>query len=94
MFEPLHDKVLIKELKEPEKKVGSIIVPGNSREKYARGEVRYVGVGRTELGAFIPTTVKAGDIVLFDINSSQEVTVEGEELLMLRENAIMGTFKG
>ena len=93
MFEPLYDRVLIEEIKEEEKKVGSIILPSSSKEKYGRGKLVAVGKGRYELGHFIETHVKVGDTVLFDLNASQEVTLDGKELLMLRENAIMGTFK-
>lgn len=93
MFEPLYDRILLEEIKEEEKRVGSIILPSNSKEKYGKGKVAYVGKGRYELGHFIATHVAVGDVVLFDLNSAQEVTVDGKELLMLRENAIMGTFK-
>ena len=87
---PLHDRVLIKRADAEEKTAGGIVLPGN-KEKPEIGEVLAVGSGRiTENGDVRPLAVKAGDKVVFGKYSGTEVKPDGEELLMMREDDIMG----
>ena len=87
---PLHDRVLIKRDDAEEKTAGGIVLPGN-KEKPEIGEVLAVGSGRiAENGDVRPLAVKAGDKVVFGKYSGTEVKLDGEELLMMREDDIMG----
>ena len=87
---PLHDRVLIKRADAEEKTAGGIVLPGN-KEKPEIGEVLAVGSGRiAENGDVRPLAVKAGDKVVFGKYSGTEVKLDGEELLMMREDDIMG----
>lgn len=87
---PLHDRVLIKRADAEEKTAGGIVLPGN-KEKPEIGEVLAVGNGRiAENGDVRPLAVKAGDKVVFGKYSGTEVKLDGEELLMMREDDIMG----
>lgn len=87
---PLHDRVLVKRLKEQEVTAGGIIIPGNAQEKPTRGEVVSVGTGaRSEDGKIVPLDVKKGDIVIFAKWGGTEVKVDGEELLIMKESDIM-----
>ena len=100
-FRPLHDWALIRPGKEREKTSGGIIVPDAAREKPERGEVLAVGEGafkeeRDNQGEvinrkFVKTEVKPGDQVLFEKYGVTEVEVEDEELILVRENNILGT---
>ena len=90
-FRPLHDRVLIKVLDSEEKTSGGIIIPDTAKEKPQEGEVVAVGPGaKNEDGKLTPMDVKTGDIVLFGKWSGTEVTVEGEELLIMKESDILG----
>ncbi len=90
-FRPLHDRVLMRRLEQAEKTAGGIIIPDTAKEKPAEGEVVAVGTGvRDESGKVIPLDVKAGDRVLFSKWSGTEVTIDGEELLVMKESDIMG----
>ncbi|MEQ1439997.1 co-chaperone GroES [Fontimonas sp. SYSU GA230001] len=90
---PLHDRVIVKRLEEEKKSAGGIIIPDNAAEKPVRGEVLAVGPGKkTEDGKLVPMDVKKGDIVLFGKYSGSEVKVDGEELLVMREDDIMAVF--
>lgn len=89
--QPLHDRVLIKRLEEETKTASGIIIPDNSKEKPAQGEVIAVGAGyRLENGDTRKLTVKAGDKVLFGKYSGQEVKVEGFEYVIMKEDEIFG----
>lgn len=89
--QPLHDRVLIKRLEEETKTASGIIIPDNSKEKPAQGEVVAVGAGyRLENGDTRKLTVKAGDKVLFGKYSGQEVKVEGHEYVIMKEDEIFG----
>ncbi|MGH8638768.1 MAG: co-chaperone GroES, partial [Burkholderiales bacterium] len=91
----LHDRVLVKRLEEQDEKHGSIIIPDTAKEKPQEGKVIAVGTGRvTEDGKTLPLAVKAGDTVLFGKYSGQAVKVKGEELLVMREEDIMGVVEG
>ncbi|MBM3594318.1 MAG: co-chaperone GroES [Alphaproteobacteria bacterium] len=90
-FRPLHDRVLVRRVEAEEKTAGGIIIPDSAKEKPAEGEIVAVGDGlRDDDGDRIPLDVKAGDRVLFGKWSGTEVTVNGEELLIMKENDILG----
>ena len=89
-FKPLGDRVVIKALEEGESQVGGIIIPDTAKEKPSKGEVVAVGPGRRKkTGEHIPMEVAAGDKVLYGKYSGTEVTIEGEQLLILRESDIL-----
>jgi chaperonin GroES len=88
---PLHDRVLVRRTEGDEKTSGGLIIPDSAKEKPAEGEVVACGEGaRKDSGELIPMAVKAGDRVLFGKWSGTEVTVDGEELLMMKESDILG----
>ena len=90
-FRPLHDRVLVKRVKEEEKSKGGIIIPDTAKEKPQEGKVVAVGSGvRGDDGKVTPLDVKAGDRVLFGKWSGSEVTIEGEELIIMKESDILG----
>lgn len=90
-FSPLHDRVLVRRIDGDEKTTGGLIIPETAKEKPQEGEVIAVGTGaRDEAGARIAMDVKAGDRVLFGKWSGTEVTIDGEELLMMKEGDILG----
>src|SRR5207247_5515553 len=88
---PLHDRVLIKRIEEQETVRGGIIIPDTAKEKPQEGEVMAVGTGkRLENGQITPMEVKSGDRVLFGKYSGTEIKLDGDELLILREDEILG----
>jgi chaperonin GroES len=88
---PLHDRVLVKRMEEDRTTAGGIVIPDNAAEKPIRGEVLAAGKGKLlENGSVRPIDVKVGDKVLFAKYSGTEVKVNGQELLMMREDDIMG----
>lgn len=88
---PLHDRVLVKRVKEEEKTKGGIIIPDSAKEKPIEGKVVAVGNGKIlEDGKVRKLEVKAGDRILFGKYSGTEVKVDGEECLILREDDILG----
>ena len=90
-FRPLHDRVLIKPLDDEEKTSGGIIIPDTAKEKPQQGKVLAIGPGaRDEQGNIVPMDVKVGDTVLFGKWSGNEVTIDGEELSIMKESDIMG----
>ena len=90
-FRPLHDRVLVRRVKEEEKTKGGIIIPDTAKEKPQEGKVIAVGTGtRGEDGKVTPLDVKAGDRVLFGKWSGSEVTIDGEELIIMKESDILG----
>jgi len=90
-FTPLHDRVLVRRIEGDEKTAGGLIIPESAKEKPAEGEIISAGEGaRKESGDLIPMAVKAGDKVLFGKWSGTEVTVDGEELLIMKESDILG----
>ena len=93
-FRPLHDRVLVKRVKEEEKTRGGIIIPETAQEKPQEGEVVAVGPGtRDEDGEYIKLDVKTGDRILFGKWSGTEVKVDGEELLIMKESDILGVIE-
>jgi chaperonin GroES len=90
-FRPLHDRVLVRRVKEEEKSKGGIIIPDTVKEKPQEGKIVAVGSGaRSEEGKVTPLDVKAGDRVLFGKWSGTEVTIDGEELIIMKESDILG----
>lgn len=90
-FRPLHDRVLLRRLESESKTAGGIIIPDTAKEKPAQAEVVSVGTGiRDESGKLVDLVVKEGDLVLFSKWSGSEVTIDGEELLVVKESDIMG----
>jgi chaperonin GroES len=92
---PLHDRVLIRRMEEETKSAGGIVLPGSAAEKPNQGEVLATGKGKIlENGDVRPMDVKVGDKVLFGQYSGSTVKVDGEELLMMREEDIMAVVEG
>ena len=90
-FRPLHDRVLLRRLESDTKTAGGIIIPDTAKEKPAQAEVVAVGTGtRDDNGKLTRLAVKEGDCVLFSKWSGSEVTIDGEELLVVQESDIMG----
>ncbi len=93
-FRPLHDRVVVKRVKEEEKTKGGIIIPDTAQEKPQEGEVIAVGPGaRDEDGERIALDVKVGDRILFGKWSGTEVKIDGEDLLIMKESDIMGVIE-
>lgn len=87
---PLHDRVIIKRMEEERMSAGGIVIPDTATEKPVRGEVVAVGNGKIlENGSVRPLAVKAGDKVLFGKYSGTEVKVDGQDLLVMREEDLM-----
>jgi|TARA_B110000093_G_scaffold74467_1_gene80967 chaperonin GroES len=90
-FTPLHDRVLVERVEGEEKTAGGLIIPDNAKEKPAEGMIVSVGAGlRDDDGERIALDVKKGDKILFGKWSGTEVTVDGKELLIMKENDILG----
>ena len=90
-FKPLHDRVLVKRVEQDAKSAGGIIIPDTVQEKPMEGKVIAVGSGaRNEDGKVTPLDVKAGDKVLFGKFSGTEVTIDGDELIIMKESDILG----
>mgnify|MGYP002527500640 CR=1 FL=1 len=88
---PLHDRVLVKREEQDTKSAGGIIIPDTVQEKPMEGKVIAVGSGtRSEDGKVTPLDVKAGDNILFGKWSGTEVTIDGDELIIMKESDIMG----
>lgn len=94
-FRPLHDRVLLRRHEQEAKTAGGIIIPDTAKEKPMEGEVVAVGTGhRDENGKVTPLDVKAGDIVVFSKWAGTEVTIDGEEMLVMKESDIIGVIDG
>ncbi len=90
-FRPLHDRVLVKRVKEEEKTKGGIIIPDTAKEKPQEGKVLAVGAGTLDdSGKRVALDVKPGDKILFGKWSGTEVTIDGEELIIMKESDILG----
>ena len=87
---PLHDRILVQRLEEGEQKVGGIIIPDSAKEKPQQGKVVAVGNGKVkDDGGRIPLDVKSGDLILFGKYSGQEIKLDGEEYLIMREDEVL-----
>ena len=92
---PLHDRVVVKRMEEETTSPGGIVIPDTAAEKPVRGEVIAVGNGKIlDTGETRPLDLKAGDKVLFGKYSGTEVKVDGEELLVMREDDVMAVIEG
>jgi chaperonin GroES len=92
---PLHDRVIVKRLDEEKKTASGIVIPDTAAEKPDQGEVMSVGKGKlTDEGTLVPLEVKIGDRVLFGKYSGQTVRLKGDELLVMREEDILGVVEG
>ncbi len=90
-FKPLHDRVLVKRIEGEDKTKGGLIIPDSAKEKPAEGEVVACGEGaRKDSGELIAMSVKKGDRILFGKWSGTEVTLDGAELLIMKESDILG----
>ena len=88
---PLHDRVMVRRVEEDERSAGGIIIPDTAKEKPMQGKVVAVGTGgRDDNGKIVKLDVKKGDKILFGKWSGTEVTVDSEELLIMKESDIMG----
>ena len=92
---PLHDRVIVQRLDEGEQKVGGIIIPDTAKEKPQQGKVIAVGNGKTtDDGKRIPLDVTAGNTILFGKYSGQEIKLDGEEYLIMREDEVLAVIEG
>jgi chaperonin GroES len=90
-LQPLHDRIVVQRIEEGEVRRGGLIIPDSAKEKPQEGKVLAVGKGTvTEDGTKIPLDVKAGDRVLFGKYSGNEVTLDGEEYLIMKEDDVLG----
>jgi|SRR4051812_41680520 len=87
---PLHDRIIVQRLEEGEQKIGGIIIPDSAKEKPQQGKVIAAGAGKTkDDGKRLPLDVKAGDTILFGKYSGQEIKLDGEEYLIMREDEVL-----
>jgi chaperonin GroES len=94
-FRPLHDRVVVKRIDAEEKTKGGIIIPDTAKEKPQEGEVVAVGPGaRDEAGKLVPIDLKVGDRILFGKWSGNEIKLDGEDLLIMKESDVMGVVEG
>ena len=91
---PLHDRIIVERIEEGEQQVGGIIIPDTAKEKPQQGKVVAVGKGKIkDDGTVTPLDVQAGDTVLFGKYSGQEIKLEGDEFLIMREDEILGVIE-
>ena len=91
---PLHDRILVERLEDEEQKVGGIIIPDSAKEKPQQGKVIAAGNGKTkDDGKRVPLDVKAGDTILFGKYSGQEIKLDGEEYLIMREDEVLAVIE-
>jgi chaperonin GroES len=91
---PLHDRIIVQRLEEGEQKVGGIIIPDTAKEKPQQGKVIAVGHGKSkDDGKRVPLDVKSGDTILFGKYSGQEIKLDGEEYLIMREDEVLAVIE-
>jgi chaperonin GroES len=89
-MKPLHDRIIVRRIEEGEQKVGGIIIPDSAKEKPQQGKVIAVGAGKIkDDGKRVPLDVKEGDTILFGKYSGQEIKINGEEHLIMREDEVL-----
>ena len=94
-FTPLHDRILVRRVEEQESVRGGIIIPDSAKEKPQEGEVIAVGKGKiSEEGKVRPLDVKEGDRILFGKYAGTEIKIDGEELIIMREEEVLGILAG
>jgi chaperonin GroES len=92
---PLHDRILVRRIEEGESVRGGIIIPETAKEKPQEGEVVAVGKGKSnDEGKVFPLDVKAGDRILFGKYAGQEIKIDGEEFVIMREEEVLGILAG
>ena len=92
---PLHDRIIVRRLEEGEQKIGGIIIPDTAKEKPQQGKVIAAGDGKVnDDGKRVPLDVKVGDLILFGKYTSQEVKLDGEEYLIMREDEVLAVIDG
>jgi chaperonin GroES len=92
---PLHDRIIVRRLEEGEQRIGGIIIPDSAKEKPQQGKVIAAGNGKVkEDGKRIALDVKSGDLILFGKYSGQEIKLDGEEFLIMREDEVLGVIEG
>jgi chaperonin GroES len=92
---PLHDRIIIQRLEEGEQKVGGIIIPDSAKEKPQQGTVIAAGAGKVkDDGTRQAPDVKAGDLILFGKYSGQEIKLDGEDYLIMKEDEVLGVLEG
>ena len=91
---PLHDRLIIQRLEKGEQKVGGIIIPDTAKEKPQQGKVIAAGIGKVrDDGTRQPPDVKAGDLILFGKYSGQEIKLDGEDYLIVREDEVLAVIE-
>ena len=91
---PLHDRIIVRRIDEGEQKIGGIIIPDTAKEKPQQGKVIAAGNGKTkDDGKRVPLDVKEGDTILFGKYSGQEIKIEGEEHLIMREDEVLAVLE-
>ena len=91
---PLHDRILVQRIEEDEQKVGGIIIPDSAKEKPQQGKIIAAGKGRIEKdGKITPLDVRAGDTILFGKYAGQEIKIDGNEYLIMREEEVLGVIE-
>ena len=92
---PLHDRIIVQRLEEGEQRIGGIIIPDSAKEKPQQGKVIAAGTGKVkDDGKKIPLDVKSGDLILFGKYSGQEIKLDGDEFLIMREVEVLGVIEG
>ena len=92
---PLHDRIMVRRLEEGEQRIGGIVIPDTAKEKPLQGTVIVVGTGKTkDDGTRIRLDVKAGDRILFGTYAGQEITLNGEEYLIMKEDDVLAIIEG
>lgn len=91
---PLHDRIIVQRIDEAEQKVGGIIIPDTAKEKPQQGKVIATGKGKVkDDGKVVPLDVKVGDLILFGKYSGQEIKLEGQEYLIMREEEVLAVIE-
>ena len=92
---PLHDRIIVQRIEEGEQKIGGIIIPDTAKEKPQQGKVIAAGAGKVkDDGKRVALDVKAGDTILFGKYSGQEIKLDGEEYLIMREDEVLAVIDG
>ena len=93
-MKPLHDRIIVRRIEEGEQRIGGIIIPDSAKEKPQQGKVIAAGAGKVkDDGARQPLDVKAGDTILFGKYSGQEIKIDGEEYLIMREDEVLAVLE-
>ena len=92
---PLHDRIIVLRIEEGEQKIGGIIIPDTAKEKPQQGKVIAAGKGKIkDDGKVVPMDVKKGDLILFGKYGGQEIKLDGEEYLIMREEEVLAVIEG